>query len=149
MTLWDLGDIYPDESIEFLFTRTINQIKHTSQDIIDVYGFFDLIGEAKGDFSLKNTFNELIKSGYDEWALLKKHIVEALREKRLDNTYQILVRTSLMLILNYSFAWQSMLRMEVEINAEKMGEVATKFYDSVVKGYAEIQGIYMKTKKGE
>ena len=146
MTLWELGEIYPDKSIEFLFTRAINQIKSTSQDIIDVYEFFELIGEGKQDFLLKNTFNELIKTSYEEWSVLKNQIVEALREECLDKTYQVLIKTNLMLILNYGFAWQSIIRMETEINAEKMGEVATKFYDSVVAGYAEIQRIYMKNK---
>lgn len=147
MTFWEMSEIYTTECIELLFTRTINQIKSTSQDIIDVFDFFNLIGGETSDFLVKNSFNELIKSSYDEWLILKKQIGEALSEKRLDNTQQILVKTNLMIILNYSFTWMGMMRMENQINAEKMGEIATKFYNAIVDAYKEIQEMYTETKR--
>lgn len=149
MTFWKLCEVYPDDCIELLFARTVNQIKSTSQDIIDVYALFNIIGGDKGDFMVYNTFNELIKSSYDEWIILKKQIVEVLKEKRLDNTYQILIITNLMIILNNSYTWQSITKMENEVNAERIGEAATRFYNAVKDAYKEIQEICIKTKFGK
>lgn len=149
MTFWKLCEVYPDDCIELLFARTVNQIKSTSQDIIDVYALFNIIGGDKGDFMVYNTFNELIKSSYDEWIILKKQIVEVLKEKRLDNTYQILIITNLMIILNNSYTWQSITKMENEVNAERIGEAATRFYNAVKDAYKEIQEICIKTKLGK
>lgn len=148
MTFWKLCEVYPDDCIELLFARTVNQIKSTSQDIIDVYALFNIIGGDKGDFMVYNTFNELIKSSYDEWIILKKQIVDVLKEKRLDNTYQILIITNLMIILNNSYTWQSITKMENEVNAERIGEAATRFYNAVKDAYKEIQEICIKTKLG-
>ena len=79
----------------------------------------------------------------------KKQIVEVLKKKRLDNTYQILIITNLMIILNNSYTWQSITKMENEVNAERIGEAATRFYNAVKDAYKEIQEICIKTKLGK
>ena len=141
MMIWSYGDIYPVEYMDFLFKRVIGQIRNTCQDIIYVFDFFNSIGDSNSDPLVINAFNEIIRMTYEEWSILRTSIIQLLKDGKIDNANQIIIKTNLHIIMNHSYAWESLTRAEAEPDAEKIGKKATQFYDSVVNTYKKIQSI--------